>query len=320
MRKPVFEQVKTKHTLNRVREEKMPFDWSINPYRGCAHGCSFCYARAFQGFLGLAADDEFQRRIFIKSNAAEALEAQLSKIARRFKGNLEEVSRHVGLVAIGTASDPYQPIEGKAKITRQCLEVLARYRIPVSITTRSPLILRDLDLLRELNAVSVNISLHTLNRDIVQRFEPAAPPPLKRLETVQQLNEHGITAGIFAAPILPYITDDLAEMEELMAKAGEHKASFAMISLLRLSREVKVWFFRTLQEHYPHLVARYAKLYATGYADRSYAEPLMQQLRAIAEKYGLDKRPPETEFKEPRASGQPHAKAAAEPEQLSFPF
>jgi DNA repair photolyase len=326
MQKKIYEHIKTKSTLNKVREKKMPFDWSINPYRGCAHGCSFCYARAFQSFIGLAANDEFQNHIMIKNNAADALEAQLSKLVRRFKGNIDDVSRYVGLVAIGTATDPYQPIEGRACITRECLKVLTKYRIPVTITTRSPLILRDLDLLTEMNVSSVNISLNSLNRDVTRRFEPATADPMKRLETMQQLNEQGIKAGVFIAPILPYITDDLEEMESLIRTVKNHKASFAMTSLLRLTPDVKSWFFQSLRDHFPELVSLYAKLYPSTYAERSYTEPLMKHIQALVVKYGLSNSLPEAEYRTSCPASQLFQTSPSSlqpkqiPEQLSFEF
>lgn len=325
MAKKTYERVMTKNTLNKVREEKMPFDWSINPYRGCAHGCSFCYARAFQSFIGLAAD-EFQHHIILKSNAAEALEAQLNKLLRRFKGSIDDVSHYVGLVAIGTVTDPYQPVEGKAHITRECLKILAKYRIAVTITTRSPLILRDLDILTAMNVASINISINSLHREITRKFEPATPVPMKRLETVQIIRENGVRAGVFVAPILPFITDDLEEMESLIRTAQDHGASFAMTSLLRLTPDVKAWFFQSLKEHFPELVARYAKLYPTAYANRSYSEPLMEQIHALVEKYGLSNRLPKDEMGASRpATGLIQSSTSPfepepMPEQLTFQF
>ncbi|WP_228268274.1 SPL family radical SAM protein, partial [Klebsiella pneumoniae] len=141
----------------------MPFSWSINPYRGCFHGCSFCYARATHRFLDMKADDSFQNHIFVKSNAAESLEKQLEKLAKKYGRNPDVLAQQVGLVAIGTATDPYQPVEGKAKLTRECLKVLAKYQVPTTITTRSPLVLRDLDLLRQMPIVSINVSISTLD-------------------------------------------------------------------------------------------------------------------------------------------------------------
>lgn len=242
MAQRVYESVAAKNTMNKVKEPRMPFDWSINPYRGCSHGCSFCYARATHTFLGMSADDSFQNHILLKSNAAEALELQLSKLARKHGGDLKRVAREVGLVAIGTATDPYQPIEAKSQITRECLKVLAAYQIPTTITTRSPLIVRDLDLLREMNITSINFSASTMDKEVTRRLEPETPIPEKRLEAVQQLAENGLTAGIFMAPILPYLTDSDESLNNLIVNAKQHRTAFVMPSILRLKPEVKEWW------------------------------------------------------------------------------
>ena len=294
MAKPKYEQVATKRTLNRVKEEKMPFDWSINPYRGCAHGCSFCYARAFQSFIGMGAEDEFQNHIFIKSNAAEALEAQLSGIARKFGHDMEAVRRHIGQVTIGTATDPYQPVESREEITRECLKLLAKYRISTSITTRSPLVLRDLDILTRMENVSVNISINTLDDGIIRKLEPASPHPAKRMETVRALSEQGIRTGIFAAPVLPLLTDREEQLDALLSEAKASGAAFAMISLLRLSRDVKAWYMQTLKLHFPEIVPEYARLYhGSAYAEEGYAASFKNMAAGLLSKYQLSGLPPE---------------------------
>ncbi|MVP01370.1 SPL family radical SAM protein [Paenibacillus lutrae] len=279
-----YEEVKAKQVLNPVKAPSMPFEHSINPYRGCQHGCSFCYARAMHSFLGMNGDDTFQRQILMKTNAPEALREQLRKAERSRKG-----LAGLGRIAIGTATDPYQQAEGRAKLTRGCLEVLADYPVPVSITTRSPLILRDLDLLRRMRITSVNISLNTLDTAVWRNFEPGAPSPAKRLETVRELADAGIPAGIFAAPLLPYITDGQQELEALFAAAAESGARFVMTSYLRLSAsEVKVWFFESIRRHYPHLTGKYAKLYEqSAYAPREYREPVQHYIDGLRQRYGL---------------------------------
>jgi DNA repair photolyase len=306
-----YESVPSKTVLNQVKAPSMPFRWSINPYRGCQHGCSFCYARSTHSFLGVAADDTFQNHIFLKSNAPEALEEQLKKIARS-RGGIS----CLGHVAIGTATDPYQPIEGKAKLTRGCLEVLAKYKVPVSITTRSPLVLRDIDVLKEMPVTSINISVNTLNESVWRNLEPSTPFPLKRLETVQTLVEAGIPAGIFMAPIMPYLTDNTGNLAGLIRLAAEHRARFVMSSFLRLSTsEVKVWFFQTLNQHYPHLVGKYAQLYSQSpYAPKSYREPIERSIRDLLLQAGIDNLKAYNDEQKPD-SEEPNA-----PVQLSFSF
>jgi DNA repair photolyase len=307
-----YESVTCKTILNEVKAPSMPFEKSINPYRGCQHGCSFCYARSTHSFLGLEANDSFQNHILLKSNAAEALEQQLKKMTRSRKS-----STSVGRIAIGTATDPYQPIEGRMKLTRQCLEVLAKYQLPTSITTRSPLILRDLDLLKEIPITSVNISVTTLDKKVWRNTEPSTPFPMKRLETVQRLNEEGIPAGIFMAPILPHLTDRFEDLSALLQQAASHKTQFVMSSFLRLSTSaVKVWFFQTLQEHYPHLVRPYADLYQhSAYASPSYRKPVQENIKFLLEQYHLHPKEP---LQDTQSKSTLHEETA--PVQLAFSF
>ncbi|MWV47012.1 radical SAM protein [Paenibacillus sp. HJL G12] len=329
MPKKIYESSTTKQTLNRVKAESMPFDWSINPYRGCAHGCSFCYARAFQSFIGREADDEFQNRILLKTNAAEALESQLSRMAKRFDYDIGQLRDHVGLVTLGTATDPYQPIEMKSKITRGCLEVLAKYRIRTTITTRSPLILRDLDLLSQMDITSVNISLNSLDPAIIRMMEPGAPLPYKRLEAVQKLSSGGVRTGLFIAPILPFLTDSRESLEELMNAAKNHRASFAMTSLLRLTPDVKAWFMHSLAQHHPELVPKYRRLFHGAYPDNAYTDRIKALTRELKQKLQLSGEVPEDSVRDCKSDA--HAESANSPkpnmplpapevEQLSFSF
>ena len=324
MQKKWYDFLPAKQALNRVREPGMPFDWSLNPYRGCAHGCSFCYARAFQRFLEREADDEFQQHISIKINAAEALEAQLAKKARKTGGNLAALARRLGPVAIGTATDPYQPVESKQRITRQCLEVLKAYRVPVSITTRSPLILRDLDILTEMPDVTVNISINTTDPQVVRNLEPASPLPGQRLQALRKLTEHGIRAGVFAAPILPCLTDSWKTLDDLFAAAKANGAAFVMTSLLRLTPDVKAWFFQILQERYPERFNTYLALYRGTCAPGEYAAAVRRRIDRLRRKYDMPAGLPATsQPPDNRQSGRRHPAAfsqAAEPVQLSLPI
>lgn len=282
--KPTCEPISAKQILNPVKSPSMPFDWSINPYRGCQHGCSFCYARSTHTFLGLDTDDTFQRHILFKQNAAAALESQLSRMLRQKRGR-----SRIGKVAIGTATDPYQPLEKNEQITRQCLEVLAAYQIPASITTRSPLILRDADLLRKIPDCSVNVSINTLDKKVWRSFEPMSPAPEQRLNTVRSLREHGVDAGVFLAPMLPWITDGAEQLEPLVGRIAHSGASFVMGSVLRLNTAaVKSWFFRSLHVHYAPLVSRYARLYAGSTSTpKSYRKQVMDRLDGLLQAYGL---------------------------------
>ncbi|HZG54983.1 SPL family radical SAM protein [Paenibacillus sp.] len=311
-----YETMNAKLVLNRVKAERMPFDWSLNPYRGCAHGCSFCYARAFQPFIGKEPTDEFQNHIILKTNAAEALEAQLSGIARRSCIRPEDVGNLLGPVAVGTATDPYQPIEAKTLLTKSCLRVLAKYRVPTSVTTRSPLVLRDIAELRELELTSINISINTLDAVTTRRMEPATPHPLQRLRTVEKLAAAGLPVGVFVAPILPYLTDAEDQLDDLFGAAKSHGAAFAMTSLLRLSADVKTWYFRTLEECYPELPALYARLYEGAYVHPRYGEVIRERIGRVSRRHGLTGNIPAR----PQAPASDKVDMPAKPEQLAFSF
>ncbi|WP_309119064.1 radical SAM protein [Paenibacillus sp.] len=310
-----FESVTAKLVLNRVKVERMPFDWSLNPYRGCAHGCSFCYARAFQTFLGKEATDEFQHHIFIKDNAAEALESQLRTFGRRHGLRDSDVGPRIGPVAVGTATDPYQPIEAKSRQTRRCLQVLARYRVPTSVTTRSPLVLRDLDILRDVDVTSINISVNTLDAAVARKLEPASPHPAGRMRAVRALADAGFPVGIFAAPILPLLTDGEETLDALFAEAKARGAGFAMTSLLRLSPDVKMWYYHTLETHFPELIQPYTRLYQNAYVERSYADKMKRRIEAVSARHGLPEPAP---VRRPPAAAPSNARP--QPEQLSFAF
>lgn len=273
--------MQSKSILNAVTAPSMPFDWSINPYRGCQHGCSFCYARSTHAFLGEAADDTFQHRIFYKDDAPAILRRQLARLHARGK-----LPSHV---AIGTATDPYQQLEAKAKLTRGCLETLAEYGVGVSITTRSPLVLRDLDLLRGLPGASVNISMHTLDTAIWRIFEPSTPSPRRRLECAHTLTDAGIRVHAFVAPILPHLTDGEADTDALIGAIADAGVRSMMSSFMRLSTpEVKSWFFSVLRASYPELAETYGRLYwHSARLPDSYRRPVYARIAAQMKRYGL---------------------------------
>ncbi|WP_027092525.1 SPL family radical SAM protein [Cohnella thermotolerans] len=279
MRQITYEPMNAKSVLNAVKAPSMPFDWSINPYRGCQHGCSFCYARSTHVYLGEAADDNFQRHIFWKEDAPSILRAQLKRMARR-------LPRYV---VIGTATDPYQQLEARTRLTRGCLEVLAEFGVAASITTRSPLVLRDLDLLSRMPGSSVNLSIHSLDAGIWRTFEPSSPSPRQRIDCARRLREAGIPTVVFMAPILPYLTDTSELTEELIAACVQAGVRELMPSFLRLSTpEVKNWFFSVLRTAYPHLADKYGRLYwHSSRLPDHYTRPVKARIAEQMARHGL---------------------------------
>ncbi len=237
--------------LQRQNSPDLPFDYSLNAYRGCEHGCIYCYARPSHAYLNLSPGLDFETRLFAKPDAATLLRAELSKPGYRCSSPL----------ALGSNTDPYQPIERDWKITRQVLEVLAECRHPVSIVTKSALVERDIDLLAEMaraNLVRVYISITTLQPELARKMEPRASSPRRRLQAIAQLNEAGIPCGVMAAPVIPFLTD--AELENILQAAHEYGARSAGYALLRLPHELKALFKEWLAEHYPlkaeHVMSR----------------------------------------------------------------
>ncbi len=219
----------------------VPFDHSINPYRGCEHGCVYCYARPSHAYLGLSPGLDFETRIFAKTNAAELLRQELSR-----PGHVRSV------IALGANTDPYQPIERRLRITRSLLQVLGEFEHPLSITTKSTLVTRDIDLLAPMAGkalVSVQLSLCTLDREIARTLEPRANAPQRRLQAIAQLAAAGIPTGVIVAPIVPALTDrDLEHVLQAAAEAGARHASYVV---LRLPREVGDLFVQWLERHQP---------------------------------------------------------------------
>src|SRR4051794_39832062 len=224
MARAEYRETLCKSALNQV--SGMPFRWSLNPYRGCVHGCHYCYARASHTYLGMNADDDFETKIVVKSNMPEVLRQEL----RRRSWTRERV-------AIGTATDAYQPCEGRYRLTRHCLEALRDHDTPVSIVTKSTLILRDLDLLAELAqgpGATVYFTITTVDDGLWRLIEPGTPPPLKRLKVLRRLSSEGVRCGVFLAPILPGITDSAESIEAVAAAAKAHGATSFGSAVLRL--------------------------------------------------------------------------------------
>jgi DNA repair photolyase len=241
---PLRTTVTTERARSIVTRNDSPdisFDRSINPYRGCEHGCSYCFARPTHAYLGLSPGLDFETRLFVKPNAAELLERELGA-----------PSYQPRTIALGTNTDPYQPIEREHRITRQVLEVLARTRHPVGIVTKSALVTRDIDILAPMAAeglAKVAISVTTLDRSVARAMEPRAPTPERRLEAIRRLSEAGIPTGVMVAPVVPAVTD--SEIERILEAAAAHGASEAGYVLLRLPLEVSEIFRDFLARAFP---------------------------------------------------------------------
>lgn len=227
--------------ISRNQSPDIPFESSINPYRGCEHGCVYCYARPSHAYMDLSPGIDFETRLFAKPDAPRLLKNELSKPGYQCTP-----------IALGSNTDPYQPIERQWQITQQIIEVLHRYQHPLTIVTKSSLVERDIDMLTQMaekNLVQVFVSITTLDNDLARKLEPRATSPQRRLETIARLHKAGIPTGVMVAPLIPVLTD--TEMETILKQAAEAGADTANYVMLRLPHEVKLLFREWLQTHYP---------------------------------------------------------------------
>ncbi len=269
--------------LNRVKG--MGFGWSLNPYMGCAHRCTFCYVRAFEQRADRPADDRYGRSIRVKVNVAEVLRAELARPSWRGEA-----------VAIGAATDPYQPAEGRYRLTRGCLEALRDAANPFSLITRSPMIVRDLDVLvgaARKAEVGVVFSVPTLDEEVWRRTEPGTPPPRRRLEAVTALVEAGVKAGVGMAPILPGISDAPEQLERVVRAAREAGATSIWANLLYLKPGTREHFLDAIARDWPEELDRYEQLYSgRAYLSKAQIEPVRQLVAELRRRHGVrDRRP-----------------------------
>jgi DNA repair photolyase len=264
--------------LNRVKG--MPFGWSLNPYMGCAHRCTFCYVRAFEARADRPWDDRYGSSIRVKTNVAEVLRRELARPSWRREP-----------VAVGAATDPYQPAEGRYRLTRACIEVFAEAASPFSIITRGPLIVRDVDVLAEAARrahVSVSFSVPTLDEEIWRRTEPGTAPPRQRLRALARLVEAGVDARVGMAPILPGLSDRPELLAEVVREARAAGATSIWANLLYLRPGTREHFLAALERDWPELLPEYEQLYRRGaYLARRETEPVREQVRALARSHGV---------------------------------
>jgi DNA repair photolyase len=279
-------EVRARSILNKVPgSSRMPFEWTVNPYRGCSHACRYCYARRTHEYLDLDAGLDFDSKIVVKVNAPELLRKQLT--SSRWAEN------HI---AMGTNVDPYQRVEGRYRLMPGILEALRDARNPFSILTKGTLVLRDLDLLREasqLTDVSVNVSVGFVDETLWRQVEPGTPAPRARLSVCRTLTDAGIGCGVLMAPILPYLTDTPNQLEatvRAIAAAGARSVSPIVLHLRPGARE---WYLAWLKREHPELVNRYQVLYGNGaYAPKAYQRSISARVAVLARCYGLGSAPP----------------------------
>jgi DNA repair photolyase len=272
-----YQEVRCRSALNRVHG--MPFKWTLNPYRGCTHGCHYCFARRYHTQLELNTGDDFASVIVVKTNFVEVLRREVAR--PRWKGEM---------VALGTATDPYQPIEGGYRITRGVLEALCDAANPVGIVTKGPLVVRDRDVLVTLSRrakCSVHVSVPTVDEDAWRILEPGTAHPLQRLRAVRELVDAGINAGVLMAPIVPGISSQPDKLERTIKAIADSGAKSVGAMVMHLEGGTRDHFMRFLSQEFPALTERYEQLYASKHAPKDYAARVQEVVGLLKARYGL---------------------------------
>jgi DNA repair photolyase len=276
-----YHELQARSLLNRCQSPRVPFDWTVNPYRGCAMGCRYCYAAYTHEFLGVNEPEAFHTVIYVKTGAEDETARRLPAIARRGQ-----------LVALGTATDPYQPGEADLQVTRRFLEAAAAGRgLRLGITTKGAVILRDIDLLQrihERSALSIHVSLISLDADLIRRLEPLAPPPAVRIEVMRRLAAAGLVVGLSVSPVLPALTDDEAGLESLVSAGAEAGVRRLASQLLFLRSPTKEKYLRWLADEFPRYLEAYRRAYdGRVYLGGRYRERIRSVMARLRERYGL---------------------------------
>jgi DNA repair photolyase len=272
-----YQEIRCRSALNSVKG--MPFKWTLNPYRGCTHGCHYCFARKYQMQLELGAGDEFASVIFVKTNFVEVLRKEL-----------DDHTWTRELAALGTATDPYQPIEGHYKLTRGTLEALVAGRTPVGLITKGPMVVRDADLLQDLTRLggtTVCVSVPSVDDFAWRTLEPGTAPPLQRLRAVRALVDAGVEAGVLMNPLVPGFSTAPAKLEATIKAIADHGARFVGSNPMFLEGGTRDHFMRFLQAEFPAMVARYDQLYASKYLPRDYRDRVQKTVGLLKARYGL---------------------------------
>src|SRR5215213_3854133 len=275
-----YQEVVCRSALNRV--QGMPFEWTLNPYRGCTHGCHYCFARRYHVQFEMNSDDEFASVILVKRNFVDVLRRELDRPAW-----------HRDHVALGTATDPYQPIEGHYRLTRGSIEALATARTPIGLVTKGPMVVRDRDVLKALGdaaGCTVYMSVPTVDEDAWRILEPGTAHPLQRLRAVRELVDAGVNAGVLMAPIVPGFSSSRTKLERTVKAIADHGAMFVGANVMYLQDGTRAHFMQYLEREFPSWVPRYQKLYEKKYAPQEYRKQVQGMIRTLQERYGLNTR------------------------------
>ncbi|HEC75820.1 MAG TPA: radical SAM protein [Thermoplasmatales archaeon] len=288
-------QVKSILNKHKKRDDWFLDDYSVNPYSGCSFNCIYCYIR------GSKYGENMAKTLSVKINAPELLEKQLSRRAKRGE---------YGIIALSSSTEPYMPIEEKLKLTRKLLEIILKYKFPVEVATKSKLVLRDLDLLKEIDknailptdlksnlkhGVIISFSISTLDAKVAKILEPGAPKPIERLETMKKCKEKGFFTGICFIPVLPFLSDSEEQVEETIKTVKEYGADFIFVGGLTLfgkgPADCKTLYYKFLEKYHPELVPKYKSLYRIFFApSKEYQKELEEKSRRLCERYGIRNR------------------------------
>jgi DNA repair photolyase len=276
-----YQEVTCRSALNGVKG--MPFNWTLNPYRGCTHGCHYCFARRYQTQFELGPGDEFSSVIFVKTNLVDVL-----------KRELDRPSWTREQVAVGTATDPYQPIEGHYKLTRGALEALHAGRTPIGLVTKGPMVVRDRDILADMGrhaGSTVCISVPTIDERAWSSLEPGTAHPMQRLRAVRQLRDAGANAGVLMAPIVPGFMSSREQLEATVKAIADHGAAFVGANVMFLKGGTRDHFMGFIAHEYPHMVEGFQRLYAGGaYAPPGYVNSIRAMVDSLQKRYEVGPR------------------------------
>jgi len=296
-----YQEVTCRSALNPV--QGMPFNWTLNPYRGCTHGCHYCFARRYHVQFEMDSDDEFASVILVKRNFVEALQRELDRPSW--------TREHV---AFGTATDPYQPIEGHYRLTRQSIGALARGRTPIGLITKGPMVVRDRDVLMDLTRAAgctVYMSVPTVDEEAWRTLEPGTAHPLQRLRAVRDLVDAGVNAGVLMAPIVPGFSSSMSKLERTIKAIADHGARFVGCNVMYLQDGTRSHFMKFIEREFPSMLPRFERLYVKKYPPDAYRKEVQAMVRTLQQRYGVTRR-------EDAQQTRSESNTSVEPEQVGF--